>query len=190
MVALPKHYWTVEEYLAFERASDQRHEYYDGEIFDIVGGTSNHSLIIGNAYHSLRNQLDNTSCLVYTSDMRVKITSSLYTYPDISVVCEPPQFEDKQQDTLVNPVLIIEVLSPSTEQYDRGKKFEHYRRLASLRDNVLISQTRPHIEVFSRQSDTAWLFSEVTPHSSIELPSIRCTLGFSEAYRKVSLPES
>jgi Uma2 family endonuclease len=145
MAALPKHYWAVEEYLAFERASDQG----------------------------------------YASQIHWQAIA----YPSMSVVCEPPQFEDEHQDTLVNPVLVAEVLSPSTEQVDRGKKFEHYRRLASLRDYVLISQTRWHIEVFSWQSDTSWLCSEVTPHDSIELPSVGRTLGFNEVYRKVSLPE-
>jgi Uma2 family endonuclease len=187
MSALPKHYWTVEEYLAFERASDQRHEYYDGEIFDMVGGTARHSLIIGNVNRILGIELDKTPCLVFTSDMRVRISKSVYTYPDVSAVCDAPRFEDDQQDTLVNPVLLVEVLSPSTEKYDREGKFEHYRQLSSLKDYVLITQSYPRIELYARQSDDSWLWRQVTdPVGGLELPSVGCTLRLSEVYKKIA----
>jgi Uma2 family endonuclease len=190
MAALPKHYWTVEEYLAFERASDQRHVYYDGEIFDMVGGTARHSLIIANIIRSLGNQLDETPSLVYTSDMRVRISATAYTYPDVSVVCEAPRFEDTTQDTLVNPVLIVEVLSPATEQYDRTGKFERYRKLSSLYDYVLITQSYAHVELFSRQPDNSWLLREVSdPDGTLDLPSIGCTLRLSQVYKKIAFED-
>jgi Uma2 family endonuclease len=186
MVALPKHYWTVEEYLVFERASDERHEYYDGEIFDMVGGTARHSIIISNVNRILGTQLEDRPCLVFTSDMRVRVSSKAYTYPDVSVVCDAPRFEDKHEDTLVNPVLIVEVLSPSTEQYDRAGKFERYQKLDSLQDYVLISQNRPRIELYSRQVDNSWLLRQMTDiDSALELPSVGCTLHLSDVYRKI-----
>src|SRR5258708_7680372 len=133
MSALPEMTWTVERYLAFERESDLRHEYLNREIFALAGASLRHNLIAANTLASLHSQLRKRECTVYPSDMRLKVSrTGLYTYPDLSVVCGTPQLEDDHQDTLLNPTLIIEVLSPSTESYDRGKKFQHYRTVETL----------------------------------------------------------
>ena len=122
--------------------------------------------------------------------MRVRVPSTpLYTYPDVAVVCDEPQFEDDYLDTLLNPTLIIEVLSPSTEAYDRGRKFGYYRTIESLSEYLLVSQDEYHIEKYVKQADGRWLLSDYrTPEETVELPSIQCTLALSEVYDKVALP--
>jgi len=191
MVAVPKQKWTVEEYLAMERASEEKHEFLDGEIYLMSGASRNHNLIQGNAYASLHNQLQGRPCSPYPSDMRVKISDfGQYTYPDISVVCDPEQIEDAAQDTLLNPILLIEVLSPLTESYDRGKKFQHYRALDSLQEYVLIAQDQARIEHYLRQPSGEWLLSDaVGLEAVIELPSIGCTLTLAEVYEKVNFDQ-
>jgi Uma2 family endonuclease len=130
MAAQPTPSITVEEYLAGERTSEIKHEYYRGAVFAQAGGSSRHNLATVNVAGSLHGQLRKRECRVYSSDMRIKITQTgLYTYPDVTVVCGKAQFEDEHEDTLLNPTVIVEVLSPSTESYDRGKKFQHYRTL-------------------------------------------------------------
>lgn len=180
--------WTAQDYLAFERTSEQKHEFLDGEVYLMAGASANHNLIVGNIYASLHTQLRQRPCVVYPSDMRLKVNATgLYTYPDISVVCDPPRFEDDQRDTLLNPTVIVEVLSPSTENYDRGKKFQHYRTLGSLQEYVLASQDSYRIEHYLRQQDDQWLFSDVSqPDETLALPSIQCTLLLSDVYEKVN----
>jgi Uma2 family endonuclease len=190
MVAEPKRKWTVEEYLAFERESEEKHEYIDGEVVMMVGGSTNHSLIIGNTYASIHSQLRQKPCLVYTGDVRVKITQTHYTYPDVTVICGTPELEDGRRDTLLNPLLLVEVLSPSTESYDRGLKFQRYRTLKSLQTYVLISQNRPDIEVFMRTSNDLWLLADATDlDGRIELASIGCTLALADVYEKITFEE-
>lgn len=131
---------TIPEYLELERTSDMKHEYFAGTIYAIVGGSVQHNLITGNTYASLHAQLRKRNCNVFPSDMRVKaVQTGLYTYPDITVVCGQRQFEDEREDTLVNPIVIIEVLSPSTESYGRGKTFQNYRTMLLLREYILIA---------------------------------------------------
>jgi Uma2 family endonuclease len=138
---------TAEEYLALERQAQCKSEYYAGEIFAVAGASRWHNLIVANVIGELRSQLKGQPCTTYPSDMRVKISpTGLYTYPDVTVVCGEAQFDDTQQDTLLNPTLIVEVLSESTAAYDRGGKFAHYRKLATLMEYVLITPTKPHIE--------------------------------------------
>jgi Uma2 family endonuclease len=187
-MALPKKFMTPEEYLDFERASQTKHEYFAGEIFAMAGASENHNLIVMSAGANLYAQLRKRPCKAYASDMRVKTRSTvLYTYPDISVVCGEPQFEDAEVDTLLNPTVIIEVLSPSTESYDRGKKFQHYRTLESLQEYLLIAQDEPHIEHYVRQPDHQWLLSEAQGmEASLELPFIECTLALADVYEKVT----
>ena len=154
MSALPERIWTTEDYLAYERDSQQRHEYLGGKIYALAGASAKHNLIVGNAIASLHVQVRKRPCMVYPSDMRLKVSrTGLYTYSDISVVCGDPQFEDDQSDTLLNPTVIIEVLSPSTETYDWGKKFQHYRTLASLREYLLIAQDSHRVEHYVRQEN-------------------------------------
>ncbi len=191
MSALPDLTWTVERYLAFERESEARHEYLNGQVTVMADASAKHNLIAGNAYASLHSQLRKGPCTVYPSDMRVKVSrTGLYTYPDISVVCDKPQLEDDHQDILLNPVVIVEVLSPSTESYDRGKKFQHYRTLESLQDYVLISQDSYCIEHYIRQATGLWLFADATGlEASLELAVIGCTLLLSDVYEKISLED-
>src|SRR5579859_3998005 len=188
MAALPEMDWTIERYLAYERESDLRHEYLNGEIFAMTGASLRHNLIAGSTYVTLYTQLRSGKCTVYPSDMRVKVSRTrLYTYPDISVVCGPPQLEDRIQDTLLNPILIVEVLSPSTESYDRGKKFQHYRTLESLQGYVLIAQDSIRVEYYARQADGRWLLADASGlDASLELPPIGCTLRLADVYEKIS----
>lgn len=190
MVALPHKRWTADDYLAFERASDEKHEFIDGQVYLMAGASENHNLITANVIIALGSQLRGRPCKLYPSDMRVRITrSDDYHYPDISVVCGEAQIEDDEQDTLLNPALIVEVLSPSTEQFDRGKKFENYRLLPSLEEYVLIAQDRAHIEHYVRQDGGTWLYSEIKgldSTSEIRLPSIGCGLSMADVYDKVA----
>ena len=194
MAALPQQQpgkMTEAEYLEFERASELKHEYFDGEIFAMTGASEAHNLICMSAAFLLYGQLRGRPCKVYQSDMRVKVEATrLYTYPDIVVMCGEAQFADGEFDTLLNPVVIIEVLSPSTERYDRGKKFQHYREIASLREYVLISQESPHIERYLRQDGGGWLLSDAKGlEAAIELSSIGCRLALAEVYEQVTFVE-
>lgn len=181
--------YTAEEYLALERQAQYKSEYCAGEIFAIAGASKWHNLIVANVIGELRSQLKGRPCTTYPSDMRVKISpTGLYTYPDVTVVCGEARFEDTRQDTLLNPTLIVEVLSESTEAYDRGGKFAHYRKLPTLLEYVLITQTKPHIEHYIRQPDHRWLLEEAeTLHSTIHFPAIDCHLSLAEAYDKVDI---
>lgn len=181
--------YTPQEYLALERASQQKNEYFNGEIFAMGGASERHNLIAGNVFASLHTQVKGKPCKVYSSDMRVKISvTGLYTYPDVIALCGEASFEDEQQDTLLNPNIIIEVLSKSTEGYDRGEKFAHYRKIESVKEYVLISQDKSRVEDYARQSDNQWLMSEVSRlQESLHLPSINCTLLISDVYDKVDL---
>lgn len=172
-----------EEYLTFERASPIRHEYADGEIFAMPGGTFEHSALAANMLGELGNALAGRGCQVLTSDMRVKIpNASRYVYPDASVVCARPVFVDDQRDTLLNPCLVVEVLSDSTEGYDRGDKFAHYRGIPSLSEYLLASQKEPRIEVFTRQGDGSWVLRIYGPGERASLSSIGCSLEVDRVY--------
>lgn len=178
---------TPQEYLALEREAPSKSEYFNGEMFAMSGASRRHNLISLNIGAELRAQLRHRSCEVYTSDMRVKIrTTGLYTYPDVVVVCEEPAFEDTAGDTLLNPTVLVEVLSKSTADYDRGGKFEHYRTLSSLHEYLIVAQEQPHVVQYVRQSDTTWLLSEMRDlEAHLHLPSITCDLALSEVYAKV-----
>jgi Uma2 family endonuclease len=189
MSTLPKRFITPEEYLLLERASETKHEYYAGEMFAMGGASRAHVLIVGNLIASLTIQLRGKPCEVLGTDMRVKVNSTgLYTYPDISVACGDIKFEDRNLDTLLNPLVIMEVLSPSTEAYDRGKKFEKYRQLESLQEYLLVAQDRAHVEHYRRQNDGKWELSEASDlDSSLLLPSIECQILLRDVYDKVEL---
>jgi Uma2 family endonuclease len=191
MSAIPEQAWTPETYLVFERASDEKHEYLGGSIYAMAGASARHNQILGNALASLHSQLRDRPCIVYPSDMRVKVSrTGLYTYPDLSVVCGESRFEDDHEDTLLNPILIVEVLSPSTESYDRGKKFQQYRSLESLQEYLLISQDGYHVEQYVRQADDRWLLADVTDlDSALNLPSIACTLALADVYAKITFED-
>lgn len=187
MSSRPAPWISAEEYLEFERSSEQKHEYFAGQVFPIPGASREHNVISMNLLASLHAQLRGSPCEVYPSDMRVRIPATgLYTYPDGTVVCETPQLEDAHNDTLLNPTVLIEVLSPSTERYDRGRKAEHYRRIDSLGEYLLVSQEEPKIERYARHGDEHWLLIEAAGlDTSIDLVSIDCVLALSDVYDKV-----
>ena len=183
----PKTRITSQEYLALERKTEVKREYLDGEMFAMSGATREHTRIVTNMTVELGNQFADRPCELYPMDMRTKVLATgLYAYPDISALCGQAEFEDDQFDTLTNPQLIIEVLSESTESYDRGKKFAHYRTIPSLREDILVSQSECRIERFVRQDDDTWLYSEsADPNGSIELTSVACRLFLARVYHKV-----
>ena len=179
---------TPAEYLAIERSAEYKSEYYAGEMFAMVGASREHNIIVTNLVRRMAEQLDARPCEMYPNDMRVRIPATgLYTYPDVVVVSDEPQFEDDHVDTLLNPVLIIEVLSPSTEAYDRGKKFEHYQQIPSLVEYLLVAQEPYRVEQFTRQGAAQWLYSATQrPEDVVSLNSIGCTLTLADVYAKVA----
>jgi Uma2 family endonuclease len=179
--------FTPQEYLAMERQAEQKSEYLNGEIFAMGGASPVHNLIVTNTIRELSAQLKKRPCKVYANDMRVKVSlTGLYTYPDVVVVCGEERFDDAQKDTLLNPTVIVEVLSDSTEGYDRGKKFEHYRKLESLQQYVLIAQKNPHVECYQRQQNNRWLLAETNDlQDTLQLTTIEATLILAEIYDKV-----
>lgn len=187
MSALPKPKITPREYLDGERASKIKHEYYAGQVYAMAGASERHNLVAGNVFASLHSQLRRRPCSVFPSDMRVKIAAmGLYTYPDISALCGAAQFEDEQRDILLNPMVIVEVLSPSTENYDRGRKFQFYRTLQSLVEYLLVAQDAMHVEHYTRQPDGRWLLAEFDqPTDVLRLASIGCDLALADVYEKV-----
>jgi Uma2 family endonuclease len=189
MSAAPKPYYTPEQYLELERQAEYKSEYYAGEIFAMAGGSPEHSLIAANVIAGLHPQLLGKPCRVYNSDLRVRTTEELYTYPDVTIVCGEPQFAVEDPETLVNPTLIVEVLSRTTEAWDRGGKFEQYRQRESLQEYVLVAQDRPHVERFARQADGQWLLSEVNGLDAVmALPAIGCELALAGVYYQVTFP--
>lgn len=192
MSTVPKQLITPEEYLRRERAAEFRSEYFRGEMFAMAGASANHNLIVGNCVQTLGLQLKKKPCRVFPSDLRLRIEATgLYTYPDLSVVCGDLHLDGNGGDVLLNPVVLAEVLSDSTEAYDRGKKFEHYRTIPSLQHYLLIAQDRYSIDCFSKKSDGSWsLTSCQTLDQSLELDAIDCRLAASEVYDKVVFPSS
>jgi len=184
-----KTFFTPAEYLALERQSEFKSEYLNGEIFAMTGASRKHNLVTGNAFGALKEQLKNSPCEIYISDMRVKVTASgFYTYPDIVVVCDRPQFEDEEVDTLVNPTLLIEVLSTSTERYDRIAKTSYYRTLDSLQEHLLVAQHETRVEQYVRQSNGEWAQYEYRSLDDVvELKSIECLLPLREVYDRVQI---
>lgn len=180
-------YLTPEQYLEIERKADFKSEYYRGEMFAMSGAKEGHNLVTVNAAAELRQQFRGRQCRVYSNDMRVQVESSdLYTYPDVIAICGEPQFPDDRRDTLLNPSLIIEVLSQSTEAYDRGRKFEHYKTLESLREYLLLAQDRIHADLYVRQSDGRWLLTSADRlEDSLTLDSVGATLRLADLYEKV-----
>ena len=191
MSALLKPLLSARDYLASERAGEAKHEYVADQISAMAVANERHNLVTGNSSASPHSQLRRRSCTVYPSDLRVKVNPvELYTYPDISVVCGAPQFEDGKRDTLLNPTVIVEVLSPSTENYDRGRKFQRYRALSSLAEYVLIAQDAMHVEHYARQPDGRWLLTEADgSEGAIHLASIACDLALADVYEKVDFED-
>lgn len=175
------------DYLAFERKSEFRHEFYKGEIFQMSGASREHNILVSNLVTSANSQLRGKSCETYSNDMRVHIPlTGLFTYPDVVIVCGEPKFSDEEFDTLLNPLILIEVLSPSTANYDRGKKFWHYQSIENLREYLLVAQDEVKIEHLIKQPDGRWNVAEHTSlETEVELPSAGITLKLNEIYERV-----
>jgi len=186
----PKTFLTPEQYLEIERKAEFKSEYYNGEMFAMAGAGRAHNLIVGNVSYQLRHRLRQGPCEVYQSDMRVKVDATRrYTYPDAAVACGP-QFLDEQQDTLLNPTLMVEVLTPTTEAADRGLKFHLYQPIESFAEYLLVSSDRIHVDLFTRQPDGRWLLSSTDRiEDVIDLQSIGCRLALADLYEKVEFGE-
>jgi Uma2 family endonuclease len=182
----PETLLTEERYLAIERQAEFRSEFYEGAMFAMAGASRRHNRIVTNLVTALDIQLRDHPCNVYSSDMRVKVSSTgLFTYPDLVVTCGEEMFADDEQDILLNPLVIVEVLSASTEAYDRGKKFEHYQSVGSLSTYVLVAQDVPRIEQYVRQAGSrAWLYTE-SREATVRIEAIRCDLRLEDVYAKV-----
>ncbi len=189
-------YLSPEEYIASERkakpdANTVRNEYIQGEIIAMSGASFTHNLIKGNIFVQLHNRLIESSCVVFANEMRVGIPSAKsYFYPDVGVVCDEPRFEDNVFDTLLNPIVIVEVLSPSTEGYDRGEKFSRYRQVASLKEYILVSQDSVNVERFLRKRDD-WSYTFFQGlEQQLPLTSLECEFPLQEIYKRVTFPET
>jgi len=182
---------TPEEYLAREREALCKSEYFDGQVFAMAGGTEAHNAIAFNLGLELGAQLKGGPCRGFGSDMRILVQETgLYAYPDITVVCGERLYSDQRRDTLLNPTLLIEVLSPSTEGYDRGLKAGNYRQLASLQEYLLVAQDRPHIERYARRPEGTWELTEASGlEAKLSLPAIGCELRLADVYADVVFPE-
>ena len=186
MTALPKPIYNADEYLALEEPADYRSRFYNGEIYAMAGASRRHNTASMNTASNLHFQLRQRPCEIYQNDMRVKVSPNLYTYPDIVIVCGEPQIEKKHGENLLNPSVIIEVLSPSTEKFDRGEKARLYRLMPSLEEYVLISQDEMHVEHFVRQKNGGWFLTELSETADIlHLPTISCQVNSSDIYAKI-----
>jgi Uma2 family endonuclease len=190
MSAAEKLRYSPAEYLALERKAESKSEYRDGVIYSMSGASREHNIISLNLGAEINRCLRDRTCEAYAGDMRVLVDATgLYTYPDLAVACDDPQFLDGEFDVLLNPTLIVEVLSPSTEGYDRGKKFGHYRRVDSLREYVLVSQDRVWVEQYTLQEGN-WVLKESNRRDDLlRLTSIGCEVSLRDIYAKVQVPE-
>lgn len=184
MVSTVRHHrYTYEEYLAFERSANVKHEFFDGEIYAMAGGTREHAAICVNISSVLRTQLRGRGCQTHSSDLRVRVLETgLATYPDVTVVCKPVEIDPVDRHTVTNPTLVVEVLSPSSAAYDRGEKLEHYKQIPALREVVLVAHDEQLIEVWRRGDDGAWSRREVRS-GSLALTSVPCSLAVDDVYR-------
>lgn len=191
MSTASKRLLTAHEYLALERSAEFKSEYLNGEMFAMAGASWEHTVIKDNLAGEARNQLKNGPCRVLTIDMRVKVNATgLYTYPDIVIVCEEPQFEDKVFDTLLNPRSVVEVLSDLTERYDRGAKFGHYRQVPTLQEYVLVAQDRPLVERYVRQPDDSWVLTVFDKLSqTFAFASVPARIPLADVYGGIRFPE-
>ncbi|MDQ6665415.1 MAG: Uma2 family endonuclease [Acidobacteriota bacterium] len=188
MSAKPIPQITPEQYLEAERCAEFKHEYYQGQIFAMSGGTHPHGIIICNFAGEMRQALKKRPCLVSTTDVRVRVSETgLYAYPDILAVCGDPAYADDRQDTVLNPTVIVEVLSKSTEAHDRGFKFAQYWKLDSLKAYILVSQDEARVEVFERRSKEQWILREYAGlDAACRIENLDCKIQLSEIYDKVA----
>lgn len=188
MASLPNYYLDPEEYLAIERRAEYKSEYVDGVMYAMAGGSIRHNLIAGNLITEFNVQLRKTDCRVYPSDLKVRVPDSKrFFYPDVSIVCGEIRFADDEQDVVLNPVVVVEVLSESTAAFDRGKKFQSYQQIESLREYLLVSQDEYVVEHFLRQDDGHWLYTKAGGlDEAIALPAVECRLALRDVYSKAT----
>jgi len=192
MSAQPKPYYTPEQYLELEQDAGYKSEYLSGQIFAMAGGSPEHSAIGNNIGGEMRSLLRGTSCAVFNSDLRVTVMQTgLMTYPDVTVICGEQHRHPLDRHSIINPTVLFEVLSPTTEAYDRGEKWAHYRRLDSLQEYILVSQNKARVEQYVRQDDGSWKFTALEGlAASLLLPSLGCALPLSEVYDRVTFEEA
>jgi Uma2 family endonuclease len=191
MTAKPLHKFSPEEYLAFERQSLERHEYLDGDIYAMVGASKQHLKIQANIAAYLLPKLESLDCWIFTNDARIRPqTSKAYFYPDLVIQCEEESYEDEFEDSILNPTIIIEILSPSTKNFDRGEKFVRYQTIPSLQSYVLVSQDSPLIERFDREGKT-WVYHRTEGLDAVvEMAAVQCTLPLADVYRRITFNQS
>lgn len=189
MSTQPKTFLTPEQYLEIERKADRKSEYFNGEMFAMAGAKEAHNPLVANLVARLHQQFRSRPCRVYPSDMRVRVSATgLFTYPDVIAVCAEPRFLGDQRDTLLNPDLLVEVLSPSTEAYDRGRKFEQYKAIESLREYLLVASDRVHADLYTRQADGRWMLTSADRmEDSLTLESVGAQVTLADLYEKVEL---
>ncbi|MDC3953564.1 Uma2 family endonuclease [Polyangium jinanense] len=181
--------YTFAEYIAYDEASETKHEFLDGEIYAMAGGTGRHSLLTTAMSGELRIALRSRPCRVFSPDMRLRVQETgLATYPDVAVVCGHIGYDPESATTYTNPIVLVEVLSPSTERYDGIYKLDHYLRIPTLREYLLVSQNEPHIQHYTRNEDDSWTFRHVRPPQPLKLPSVDVTLSLDDIYRGVFDP--
>ena len=191
MSALPKYRYTLEEYIELEKSSEERYEYFDGEVFAMAGGSLEHAIIATNVAGSINNRLGAKNCRAINSEVRIKVpTAPPYRYADVTVVCGEPITEKYLgQVMLVNPLVLVEVLSPSTKDYDKDGKFLAYQSIESFQEYLLVAQDAPHVTRYVRQPDNQWWRADfIGLESSVELKSLGVTLTLSEIYCGVQVP--
>jgi Uma2 family endonuclease len=185
LAAVEKSY-TDEEYLAFERESEEKHELVDGEIVAMAGASRRHNLISGNVFAEIRFQLKGKNCETYASDMRVRMQKGSYSYPDVVVVCGEPKFADEEFDVLLNPTVVIEVLSKSTRFRDKTEKLETFLKMESVRECLLIEQDTPHIEHYIKQTPKQWLVKIYEEFDeTVVLESVDCKIFLADIYSQI-----
>lgn len=191
MSTRPRRHYTLEEYFALELAAEEKYEYFDGEVFAMSGASPEHEEVIGNLYTILRQRARQKGCRVFLSGLRVKVPNMPpYRYPDLTALCDAPRYERiGGVDALVNPSLIVEVLSPSTEAYDRGDKFTHYKSIESFTEYLLIAQHRPHATRFVKQANNLWTQEEFNDlGDTLRLITLDCELSLRDLYEGVEFP--
>ena len=190
MASLLKKKFTPAEYLALERKASEKHEFFAGDIFAMAGASKEHVRISGNLYHQLRNQLEGKPCEPFNSDLRVRVSATgLYTYPDVSVACAPLEFEDQAEDALLNPRVLVEVLSPTTQRHDYVFKFGHYRQIPSVAEILFVAQDVPYVERFVRVPGALWQFAAVEGlEGSVTIDCLACVLTMAQIYEGVEFP--
>jgi Uma2 family endonuclease len=187
--AFPLHHYTYQDYVWLEEANPTKHEFLDGEIVAMAGGTPEHAAMAAEVIRQLGDQLRGASCRVFTSDLGVRVMATgLATYPDASVVCGPTERDPDKKTNVTNPRVLVEVTSDGTEQYDRGQKLEHYKQIPSLEAVVIVSHREPWIEVWSRSATTSWESARSQPGEDARIPAINCTLDVSAIFDAAKEP--